>query len=166
MQEAVSEFVSTETPGKAKRRRNVWLWALIWLTGFLVLPGFLAGLIYQQKARDSTESLPKVSEVRTAIAPAWVPLGGDSRLEQSYMGESSGNATLYVRKPVDAVLEVYDAQLRQAGFQVSRKLVERDQAVSGAILNASHSGLGRFLLITLNTAGEATRVELSFSESR
>ncbi len=167
MHEAAPEFDPGKPTRKQKRpRRRVWLWAPAWLAGFLVLPGFLAGLIYKQRTRVEAEALTKASEAPTAIAPSWVPLGAEFRLEQSYFGESSGSATLLVRKPVESVADYYEAKLHASGFEVSRKLLERDHKISGAIINASHSAPGRFLLITLSQAGEATRIELSYSESR
>lgn len=145
-----------------------WTWAgiLVWMACFFVLPGFLMGLLHQQHLRQLTQTMPKISVAPAQVAPVWVPLRENFRVEQSYIGESSGHAVMWSEESIDAMVTYFESRFREAGFEVSTNRMHHDNAIVTAILSASHSVDGRHALLTLSQFQQGARVELAFSEGK
>jgi hypothetical protein len=137
-----------------------------WSACFLAMPGFLVGLLYQQRTRQRFEALPLVSRARIPVVPPWVPVKPDFRVEQSSSGESSGNATLLATDDLVHMVLFYQNAFRNEGFEVSSNLMNLDGSITTAILNASNAGRGHFALVTLSRSELGTRVEIAFSEKK
>lgn len=147
-----------------RKKHRAWLWIPIWIALFLALPGFLVGLLQQQKAKQYAASLPTISQSQTAVAPQWLPLRAEYRVQQASLSPTSGNAILLTTDSIETALQQMEDRFRQNGFEVSRNLMNHDDSISTAILNASHTTRGHFALITLSRSAHGTRIELSFSE--
>jgi hypothetical protein len=98
------------------------------------------------------------------FAPQWLPLRAEYRVQQSSISPTSGSAVLLTTDSIETALQQMEDRFRQNGFEVSRNLMNHDDSISTAILNASHTTRGHFALITLSRSAHGTRIELSFSE--
>lgn len=74
-----------------------------------------------------------------------------------------GTATLHSEDSIAKLVVFYEHKLRENGFQVSSNLMEQDQNIFAAILNASDAA-ERVVLVTLRGDGDGTRIELTFNE--
>ncbi|MCC6392508.1 MAG: hypothetical protein IT167_18045 [Bryobacterales bacterium] len=151
---------------KPVRKRRAWIWVAGWIVCFLAMPGFLAGLLYQQRSRQQFEALPLVSRARGPVVPSWVPVKPDFRVEQPSSGGLSGNATLLSTDDLVRVVLFYQNAFRDKGFEVSSNLMNLDGSITTAILNVSNAGRGHFALVTLSKAQTGTRIEIAFSENK
>jgi len=143
---------------------RLWIWAIALGVGLLAAPGFLIALLQQQRVRQFVETLPMAADAPLRIAPAWVPMREEFRLEESYRGAQAGSATLLSGEGVEVLHAFYQLRLRERGFQVSGNRMQQDNEVTTAIVNASHPG-GQTLFVTLSRgAFERTRIELAYSE--
>ncbi|MBV6434699.1 MAG: hypothetical protein IANPNBLG_04974 [Bryobacteraceae bacterium] len=155
-----------EEPRPKPRGRRAWIWVAGWSVCFLALPGFLIGLLHQQRSRQQFEALPVVARSRVPVVPSWVPVKPDFRVEQPSSGGLSGNATLLSTDELFRVVLFYQNAFRGNGFEVSSNLMNLDDSISTAILSVSNAERGRFALVTLSKAQAVTRVEIAFSEKR
>ncbi len=147
-------------------KNRAWIWIALWCGAFLALPGVLVGLLQQQKAREYAESLTTVANRKALAAPEWIQLRGDYRVQEARINGASGNAVLLAAEPLEDTASYFERVWERTGFQVSKNLMHHDEQVSTAILNASHSGDGRYALITLSRSAHGTRIELAWSEKK
>jgi hypothetical protein len=168
MSNAVPPLPPDEVEEEAKpgSKNRAWVWVLLWLGCFLVLPGVFVGWMQQQRAREFAASLKPVSKQMVAVAPPWIPLRGDYRVQESKREGGSGSAVLLASQTVEAASADLKGRFQAAGFDVSSNLMRRDEEVSTEILNASQPAEGRFALITLSKSAFGTRVDLSYSEKK
>lgn len=161
----MSEFVRPLPPDddgedvKTRPKSRKWFWISTWLLLFFVLPAVLVGFLHREQQRRHAASRETVGERSSPVAPVWVPVRSSFRIEHA----GPGTATLHSEESIAKLVLFYEHKLRENGFQVSSNLMERDQSIFAAILNASDAS-ERVVLVTLRSEGEGTRIELTFRD--
>jgi len=144
---------------KPRPKSRRWFWISAWLLLFFVLPALLVGFLHREQARRQAAARETIAQRKRPVAPTWVPVRSSFRVEHA----GPGTATLHSEDSIAKLVVFYEHKLRENGFQVSSNLMEQDQNIFAAILNASDAA-ERVVLVTLRGDGDGTRIELTFKE--
>lgn len=104
----------------------------------------------------------------TEDIPSWVPVYPGSEPTSRHTMHSqdtlSGGFEIVTSDPVSDVLEYYQSELKEQGFEISVNTFSQEGGGSGGMVNGRDESEGRNVVVILNSEAEGSKVVVSYNQ--